>query len=374
MPTNALTRRSLLGGAAALALPSLIGRAAGQEAVDLAAAKKEGRVVVYTSAPMAAAQKIATAFQAKYDIPVELFRTGGVQVLRRFLMEQDAKRPGADVLVSSDLSAIRDLMGKNSFVPFKPIGMDKVPATFNEPSGLCVAQRVSIISIYGRTDMIPPDQMPKTWTDLADPKFKGKLVMTNPNFSSLQVAVIAMLSRAHGWDFFDRLNKNDVLIVQGNEQALNLVKTGERAIVAGGDSQYASAARLQGHKIDNTFPADGTFALPSTTSVVRGSRHPNAAKLMAEFTLSLEAQKLWPESGVYAARSDVAAAARQPADRQDQGVADRLRSREGQCGCGEETLQRDLLDLGRTYSAAASQRADKIRDRSRRTRVRILHA
>jgi iron(III) transport system substrate-binding protein len=306
MPTNALTRRSLLGGAAALALPSLIGRAVGQETVDLAAAKKEGRVVVYTSAPLAAAQKIATAFQDKYGIPVELFRTGGVQVLRRFLMEQDAKRPGADVLVSSDLSAIRDLMAKNSFVPFKPVGMDKVPATFNEPSGLYVAQRVSIISIYGRTDMVPPDQMPKTWTDLADPKFKGKLVMTNPNFSSLQVAVIAMLSRAHGWDFFDRLNKNDVLIVQGNEQALNLVKSGERAIVAGGDSQYGSAARLQGHKIDNTFPADGTFALPSTTSVVRGSRNPNAAKLMAEFTLSLEAQRLWPGSGVYAARSDVA--------------------------------------------------------------------
>lgn len=306
MTAHALTRRSILGGAAALAVPSLIGRAAGQETVDLAAAKAEGRVVVYTSAPLGAAQKIVNAFQAKYDIPVELFRTGGVQVLRRFLMEQDAKRPGADVLVSSDLSAVRDLIAKGSFVPFKPIGMDKVPAEFNDPSGLYVAQRVSIISIYGRTDLIPPDQMPKTWTDLADPKFKGKLVMTNPNFSSLQVAVIAMLSRAHGWDFFDRLNKNDVLIVQGNEQALNLAKTGERPIVAGGDSQYGSAARLQGHKIDNTFPADGTFALPSTTSLVKGSRYPNAAKLMAEFTLSVEAQKLWPASGVYAARSDVA--------------------------------------------------------------------
>jgi iron(III) transport system substrate-binding protein len=147
--------------------------------------------------------------------------------------------------------------------------------------------------------------MPKTWTDLIDPKFKGKLVMTNPNFTSLQVAVIAMLSRAHGWDFFERLNKNDVMIVQGNEQALNLAKTGERPIVAGGDSQYASAARLQGHKIDNTFPSDGTFAVPSTTSVVKGSRNPNAARLMAEFTLSLDAQKLWPASGVYAARMDV---------------------------------------------------------------------
>ena len=218
-------------------------------------------------------------------------------MLRRFLMEQDAERPRR-----RRAGVVRPLRGP------RPHGqrqlravqaartIDKVPAAFNEPTGLYVAQRVSIISIYGRTDLVPPDQMPKTWTDLADPKFKGKLVMTNPNFTSLQVAVVAMLSRAHGWDFFERLNKNDVMIVQGNEQALNLAKTGERPIVAGGDSQYASGARLQGHKIDNTFPADGTFAVPSTTSVVKGSRNPNAAKLMAEFTLSLEAQKLWPKA------------------------------------------------------------------------------
>lgn len=301
---NALSRRSVLGAAAACLLPPRPGRA--DHHVDLAAAKKEGRVVVYTSAPLGAAQRIATAFQNKYGITVELFRTGGVQVLRRFMMEQDASRPGADVLVSSDLSAIHDLMARGSFVPYKPEDYDKVPIAFNEPNGLYVAQRVSIISIYGRTDLVPREAMPKTWTDLADPKFKGKLVMTNPSFTSLQVAVVAMLSRAHGWSFFERLAKNDVMVVQGNEQALNLAKTGERPIVAGGDSQYASGARLQGHKIDNTFPGDGTFAVPSTTSVVKGARHPNAAKLMADFTLSREAQALWPEAGVYAARTDVA--------------------------------------------------------------------
>ncbi len=63
MTAHALTRRSILGGAAALAVPSLIGRAIGQEAVDLAAAKKEGRVVVYTSAPLGAAQKIVNAIK-----------------------------------------------------------------------------------------------------------------------------------------------------------------------------------------------------------------------------------------------------------------------------------------------------------------------
>ncbi len=303
--TRGLTRRSLLGGAAVLGLPGLGGRAIAADAVDIDAAKKEGKVVLYTSAPLAAAQKFANAFQEKYGIAVELFRTGGVQVLRRFNMEREAGHAGADVLVSSDLTAVQDLADKGVFLPFHPAGIDKVPESLRDPRGLYAPQRVSVISNYGRTDLIPAAEMPKTWDDLLNPRFKGKLVMTSPNFTSLQVAVVAMLSKLRGWEFYEKLNKNDIVVVQGNEQALNLVKTGERPISAGTDSQYGTDARFAGHKIENFFPADGTFVIPSTTSVVKGSPHPNAAKLLAEYTLSLEAQKLWPQSGIYAARADV---------------------------------------------------------------------
>ena len=115
----------------------------------------------------------------------------------------------------------------------------------------------------------------------------------------------AMMSMARGWGYYEKLDNNDVVVVQGNEQALNMVKTGERPIAAGADSQYANEARAQGHPIQNFFPSDGTFAIPATTMVVKNSKNPNAAKLLAEYTLSLEAQRLWPASGVYAARADV---------------------------------------------------------------------
>src|SRR5206468_5509697 len=138
--------------------------------------------------------------------------------------------------------------------------------------------------------------MPKTWDDLLNPKFKGKLVMTNPPFTSLQLGVVAMMSKTRGWDYFERLNKNDVLVVQGNEQALHLVKTGERPIAAGADSQYANEARMAGHKIQSFFPPEGTFAIPATTSVVNSSKNPNAAKLLAEYSLSLEANGYGPRT------------------------------------------------------------------------------
>jgi iron(III) transport system substrate-binding protein len=319
-PHLPLTRRSVLAtgasGAAALAgaavlspaglaLPGFI-RGAAAQAVDIAAAKKEGKVVLYTSAPIAAAQKLANAFQQKYGIEVELFRSGGTQVLRRFMMENDAKASNADVLVSSDPAAVLDLTAKGLFAPFKPAGFEMVPAPFRDPAGHYVAERISLIAFYGRTDIIAPADMPKTWDDLLSPRFKGKMVMTNPSFTSLQLGVVAMMVKAHGWSYYEKLNANDIMVVQGNEQALNLVKSGERPLAAGADSQYATAARLAGHKIQNFFPTDGTFAIPATTSVVAAAKNPNAARLLAEYTLSPEAQKLWPESGIYAARTDVA--------------------------------------------------------------------
>src|SRR5215831_12491041 len=311
-----LTRRRLITGAAALALPSFLRpglvRPALAETVDIAAAKKEGKVSLYTSAPIAAAQKVANAFQAKYGITVELFRSGGTQVLRRFMMEQGAGHGGADVLVSSDPAAVIDLAAKGMLVPFKPEGFDNVPPALNDPEGRYVAQRVSVISIYGRSDLVASSDMPKTWDDLLSPRFKGKLVMTNPSFTSLQLGVVAMMVKQRGWDYYEKLNRNDVVVVQGNEQALNMVKTGERPIAAGADSQYANEARMAGHRIANVFPSDGTFAIPATTAVVKGSKSPNAAKLLAEYTLSREAEELWPPNGIYAARTDVAPPAGSP--------------------------------------------------------------
>ena len=92
-----------------------------------------------------------------------------------------------------------------------------MPAGLNDPDGRFVAQRVSVISIYGRTDLIPLSDMPKTWDDLSSPRFKGKLVLTNPSFTSLQLGVVAMMAKLRGWEFFERLNRNDVVVVQGVE-------------------------------------------------------------------------------------------------------------------------------------------------------------
>src|SRR5688572_32930657 len=77
----------------------------GQDAVDIDAAKREGKVVWYTSTPIEQGQKIADMFQKEYGIKVEMFRSGGSAILRRFQQEMDAGRVAADVLTHSDPAA-----------------------------------------------------------------------------------------------------------------------------------------------------------------------------------------------------------------------------------------------------------------------------
>ena len=278
--------------------------------VDLAAAKKESNVTWYTSTPIEAAQKIVNLFQAETGIKVELFRSGGSAVLQRFLREIDAKRVVADVLTVSDPAAASVLMKQGLLVPFRPRNFDKIPAEVKDARGHHIAQRLNLVGIVMRTDKgVPP---PRNWTDLAEPRYKGLMVMPDPSYTAIQLMVVGTLSQKYGWEFYQKLRANDILIVQGHQQVSDVLTRSERVLAAEGADQYAWLDRKKGHPIQSVFPSDGGFAIPSPTAVIKGSPHPHAARAFAEFMLGDAVQKLFPEEGLYAARTDVAPPAGNP--------------------------------------------------------------
>ena len=271
--------------------------------VDLAAARKEGAVTWYTSTPVGTAQKIANLFQAETGVKVELFRSGGSAVLRRFLQEVDARRVIADVLTVSDPAAAGALIKRDLFVPFRPKHFDKVRDEVKDPKGHHVAQRLNLVGIVVRTDKSLA--LPRNWTDLTDPKYKGLMVMPDPSYTAIQLMVVGTLSRRYGWEFYQKLRANDIMIVQGHQQVSETLTRGERLLAAEGADQYSWVDRKAGHKVQTIFPTDGAFAIPAPTAVIKGSPHPNAAKALAEFMIGDTVQKLFPGEGIYAGRSDV---------------------------------------------------------------------
>jgi iron(III) transport system substrate-binding protein len=263
-------------------------------------------VVWYTSTPIETANKIAKLFEERSGLKVEMFRSGGTAILRRFQQEYDAKHIAADVLTTSDPAASNQLAEKGVFVPFKPEGFDKIAAEAKDADGRWIAQRLNMMTIFVRTDKVAEADRPKTWSDLTDAKYKGKLVTTDPSFTSLQLSVVGMLSQKLGWGYYEKLRANDMMIVQGNQQVSDNLKRGERLIAAGALDSYAADDRQAGHPIATVYPTEGTFIIPSPTGVVKGSPDPNAAKLFAAFMITPDVQKLFPEDGGYAARADIA--------------------------------------------------------------------
>jgi iron(III) transport system substrate-binding protein len=273
------------------------------DGVDLAAAKREGAVTWYTSTPVSTAQKIASMFEAETGIKVELFRSGGSAVLRRFMQEIDARRVIADVMTISDPAAAGALIKRDLLVPFRPKHFDKVPDAVKDPRGYHVAQRLNLAGIIVRTDKgVPP---PKNWTDLTDAKYKGLLVMPDPSYTAIQLMVVGTLSRKYGWEFYEKLRKNDIMIVQSHQQVSETLTRGERLVAAEGSDAYAWLDRKAGHKMQTVIPTDGAFLIAAPTMVIKGAAHPNAAKALAEFMISDAVQKLAPGEGLYAARSDI---------------------------------------------------------------------
>ena len=296
----------------ALALFALLTPAHAQDAVDPAKAKAEGKVIWYTSTPIGQGQKIVDAFQKETGIKVEMFRSGGSAILRRFQQEMDAGRVAVDVLTHSEPAAANALGKKGFFVAFKPKNFDKVPDAAKDPNGLFVGQRLNMMTHYLRSDKVAAADEPKTWDDLLSPKYKGMLVMTDPSYTSLQVSVVGMMSKARGWSFYEKLRGNDVMIVQGNQQVADALKRGERLIAVGALDSYAADLKKGGHPIKTLYPSDGLFVIPSPTSVVKGSPNPNAAKLFAEFMIGDTAQKIFPADGGYSSRIDIAPPAGSP--------------------------------------------------------------
>src|SRR5262249_2409108 len=133
-----------------------------QDTVDVDKAKAEGKVVWYTSTPIEQGQKIADAFQKEYGIKVEMFRSGGSAILRRFQQGVDAGRVAVDALTHSEPAAANALGKKGLFVPFRPKNFANVPDAAKDPNGLYVAQRLNLMTHYLRGDKVAAPDEPKT--------------------------------------------------------------------------------------------------------------------------------------------------------------------------------------------------------------------
>jgi iron(III) transport system substrate-binding protein len=269
---------------------------ASAQAVNVEAAKKEGRVVVYGSVVPQAMEALHKNFETKYGIKVDYWRGDSTKVSERALTEWRAGKPGFDI-VEGNRGVQLIMKDEGLFAKFVPPSSEKFPAAVREKDGLITPWRVLPISILYNTDMVKPADLPKTWDDLLQPKWTGKIVMPDPTRHTTTAQFLWNLEKfkKDKWiDYAKGLAKQRPLLVTSLASVPTSVIKGEGAL---GITYVKYVKQYKGPM--HYVLMDKYLADPNYVSVGVKAPNPNAARLYAEYVTTAEGQKYIAEDGEF---------------------------------------------------------------------------
>jgi iron(III) transport system substrate-binding protein len=297
---------------AVLAALVLAGAAHAQDP-RLEAAKKEGKVVWYTSLALPSAEKVAKLFEAAYPgVKVEVHRTGSERILSRVMHELQANIKNADVVHTSDAGHFVLLKNKNLLMKYTPPGVDAFPTGFKDRDGFYYGLRATVSVIAYNTKAVSAAEAPRSWKDLLDPKWKGKMVTAHPGYSGVIATHVLALVNQYGWDYFKQLAQNRLMLVQSAVDPSGVVASGERAVAVDGGEYTFYQTRKKGNPLEIVYPKEGVPLIVSPTAITSFAPHPNAAKLFTDFSFGREIQQVMADSeGLYTGHPEV----KYPADK-----------------------------------------------------------
>jgi len=285
-----------------------------QDVALIQAAKKEGKVVWYTSLAIPSSTAIAHAFRTKYaGVDVEVHRTGSQRVLQRVMQEAGAGIKNADVIHTSDAGHFVLFKDKGMLMKYIPKGAEIFPAGFKDKDGFYFGMRATLSVIAYNPKSVAEKDAPKTWKDLLNPKWKGKMVSAHPGYSGIIMTHVLALVNLYGWEYFRELAKNGLHVVQSANDPAGVVASGERPVGANGAEYFYYKTQKQGNPIKIIYPNEGIPLVVSPVAIAKDAPHPNAAKLFSEYIFAKESQQLLADrEGLYTGHPEVTYPADKP--------------------------------------------------------------
>src|ERR1700742_1931582 len=306
MKNPKISRRDVLKGASVLVAGSalstrVLASAPPAEPVTQAlidAAKKEGQVVYYTSTDLPVAEKLAKAFEAKYPgIAVRVERTGAERVFQRIGQEYSSNIHAVDVVNSSDAAHFIVWKRDGVLLPYVPEDVAKYPVEHRDVDGQFASFRVWLSIVAYNTNMVKAEEAPKSFADLLDPKWKGKIVKAHPGYSGTIMTATYQMQRDLGWTFFEQLAKQNIMQVQSSADPPKKLDLGERAVMADGNEYNIFQLREAGRPVEPVYATEGSPLIIGPNGVFKSSPNPNAAKLFQQFCFTRDAQQLIIDAG-----------------------------------------------------------------------------
>ena len=270
------------------------------------AAKVDGELHWYTSAPEGAAEAFLAAFHAKHPyIRTHLRRSSTFDIVSQIQHEIEGGDVRADVFHVLDVGAFIDLRRSGELLQYQSPEESAIREDFRQP-GYWWAMRVVALGMAYNPKRLPADQAPKTWEDLLRPEFGGKIGLKDAATAGTAYAEYFLLRQRLGTIFWERMAEQRPRISRSAKEVMAGLESGD-ILVAGEMAGYAIlAAQERGESIVGIWPKEGVPFTPGPVAILARSPHPNAAKLFIDYALSKEGQERFRELvSAYSARMDV---------------------------------------------------------------------
>ena len=266
------------------------------QGVSVEIAKKEGKTVIYGTIIPQVMSQIEKGFEAKYGIKIEYWRADATKVIDRVLTEWRSGKTGFDIVIGARGPLA---LGKQDgvYAKFSPASAASFPAKFRDKDGQLIAWRITPVGILYNTELVKPNDVPKSLDDLLDLKWQGKISMPDPSRHASTAQYLWNLQQVKGekWlDFARGLAKQKPLLVESYSTVPNAIVRGEATV---GITYIQYAGQTKGPI--SFAPINQVFADPSDAALSAKAANPNAAKLFIEYLCSPEGQKKVAETGEF---------------------------------------------------------------------------
>jgi iron(III) transport system substrate-binding protein len=302
-----LSRRNMLKGAGALLAgvtfsTRVVAAAPASEPITpvlIEAAKKEGQVIYYTSIDLPVAERLAKAFEAKYSgIAVRVERTGAERVFQRIGQEYASNIHAVDVVNSSDAAHFIGWKRDGILAPYVPEDVAKFyPPEHRDADGQFASFRVWLSIIAYNSNLVKAEEAPRSFADLLDPKWKGKIVKAHPGYSGTIMTATYQMQRDLGWSWFEQLARQNIMQVQSSADPPKKLDLGERSVMADGNEYNIFQLKEAGRPVEPVYASEGSPLIIGPNGIFKTSPNPNAARLFQSFCFGRDAQQLSIDAG-----------------------------------------------------------------------------
>ena len=304
MRKDLLSRRDILKSSAAMvaAAPAalatrVLAQAPAPEPITPAlaeAARKEGKLGFYTAMDIPVAEKFSKAFEARFPgVAVRVERSGSERVYQRIEQERGSSINAVDVVNSADAAHFVVWKRNGWLAPYLPEEAAKhFPAAYRDPDATHIVTRVWLCSLGYNTNLVKAEEAPKSFADLLDPKWMGRMIKAHPAYSGTIMTATFQITRELGWEYLEKLGRQRVMQVQSATDPPKKLALGERAVMADSNDYNLIQLKEKGAPVEVVYPAEGTPLITGPSAVFKSAPNPNAARLFYNWLHSLEAQQL----------------------------------------------------------------------------------